>query len=270
MASRKSLLQFFFITFGISWLLWLPAVLRSQGIVDLPPIVGLIGNFALLGPFISAFLLTRRGEGREGMRTLWKRGWSLGFDKRWLLPTLLLFPIHAAVTVVLMLMFNQPVAWEYAQALGGLPFALVYIYFLNALPEEYGWRGFALGRLQEASNALIASLILGAVWAVWHLPLFFITGTAQAAIPFYQFFLQQVLFAVLYTWLYNNTDGSILVAIIFHTMGNLVGAFIPTWTSSTGRWIGFMVLALLTAAVTLYWGPERLSRTPDSEISLNV
>lgn len=260
MTSNKSLIRYFLITFGISWLLWLPAVLRSQGIADLPPIVGLIGNFALLGPFISAFLLTRRIDGRDGVRALWRRGWSLKFDKRWLLPTLLFFPLQAAITVVLMLVLNMQIDWSYSLALAAVPGNLLYIYFLNALPEEYGWRGFAIGRLQETYSALTASLLLGAIWACWHLPLFFITGTAQAAIPFYQFLLQQMVFAVFYTWLFNNTNGSVLVAIIFHTMGNITGALIPTWTSNGGRWTGFLVQLLIVAAVLAYWGPNHLHR----------
>jgi len=259
-SSQSPLTRFFLLSFLISWLLWMPAVLRSQGLVELPPIVGLIGNFALLGPFLAAFALTFQETDREGMLALWKRGWSLKFDRRWLVPALLLFPLQAAITTGIMLAMNVPIGWEYARPLAALPGTLVYIYFLNALPEEYGWRGFALERLQDQYSALVASLILGAIWAIWHLPLFFIEGTAQAAIPFYQFFLQQIVFAVLYTWLFNNTDGSVLVAILFHTMGNLVGAFIPTWTSEPGRWIGFLVLLAFAAAVTLHGGPRRLSR----------
>jgi membrane protease YdiL (CAAX protease family) len=97
-----------------------------------------------------------------------------------------------------------------------------------------------LDRLQNGRNALPASLVLRLIWGAWHLPQFLIDGTVQQAILVWQFLLQQMLLAVLYTWLYNNTSGSLLVAILVHTIGNASAALLPEFfATSLGRWANF-------------------------------
>jgi membrane protease YdiL (CAAX protease family) len=135
------------------------------------------------------------------------------------------------------------------------------IFFTNALPEEYGWRGFALDPLQKRTTALGASLILGSIWAVWHFPLFFIEGTTQAAIPMYQYFLQTIVLSIFYTWLYNNTGGSVLIAIIFHAVSNTSAAVVPFWTIEVVRWVYFGILVIAAIVVLYFWGSQRLSKS---------
>ncbi len=134
------------------------------------------------------------------------------------------------------------------------------LFFFNALPEEYGWRGFALDHLQQHWGALTSSLILGVCWGVWHLPLHFISGTTQAVIPIWEFVLQTIVLAVLYTWLHNNTGRSVLIAALFHTMGNLTGAVVPFWTTEEGRWVNFGILLVIAVLVVWVWKPQRLAR----------
>jgi len=264
MNDKKPLINtaiFFILAFVISWLLWLPQLLTSNDLVQLPEFTGAFGMIAPFGPFIAAFWLTSRQSGWEGVKALWKKGWSLKFDKIWLLPTLLLLPLAGLVTVVVMKLTGQLVQWEYGvSGLALLPTFFI-IYLLNSLPEEYGWRGYALGPLSNRFNALAASIILGLLWGLWHLPLHFIEGTVQANIPVYQFILQQIVLAIFYTWLYKNTNGVILISILFHTVGNVVGAAIPYWTTNQGRWINFGVLVIFAVAIVLIWGPEHLSRS---------
>jgi len=106
-----------------------------------------------------------------------------------------------------------------------VPFLLgVFIY--GPFPEELGWRGYALDRLQARWNALVSTLILGAIWALWHLPLFFIKDTlfySQGAwSPWFWLFVVGVIpTAVIYTWIFNNTRRSTLAAILFHFMSNV-------------------------------------------------
>ena len=264
------LVAFFALTFAISWLLWLPQLLDNVGLVQLPAFVGLLGMFAPFGPSIAALWLTGRHGGREGVRKLLRRGWSLGFDKKWLLPTFLLMPVVGLLTVGVMALLGLPVQWEYGAPWQAWAPTFVIILLLNALPEEYGWRGYALGRMLRHGNALLSSLILGLIWGLWHLPLHFIEGTVQSAIPVYQFVLQQMVLAVLYTWLFNNTRGAVSVSILFHAAGNIVGAAVPHWTTDQGRWIGFAVLVVFAAAVVLVWGPRHLSRSAEDRYEAAV
>jgi membrane protease YdiL (CAAX protease family) len=253
--------SFFVIAFAISWLLWLPQVLDSNDWVQFPEFVGILGMFAPFGPFVAALWLTGRQGGLEGIKRLLRRGWSLDFDKRWLLPTVLLMPAVGLVTVVVMTLVGLPIQWEFAPPWAALVPTFFIILLLNALPEEYGWRGYALGPMLNRSSAIMASLVLGLLWGLWHLPLHFIEGTVQSAIPVYQFIIQQMVLAVLYTWLFNNTRGAVSVAILFHAVANIVGAAVPYWTTDLGRWIGLAVLAAAMAVIVLIWGPQHLSRS---------
>jgi hypothetical protein len=118
-----------------------------------------------------------------------------------------------------------------------------------------------LDRLQNGRNALPASLVLRLIWGAWHLPQFLIDGTVQQAILVWQFLLQQMLLAVLYTWLYNNTSGSLLVAILVHTIGNASAALLPEFfATSLGRWANFALLLAVVVLVSAIWGWKTLNR----------
>jgi membrane protease YdiL (CAAX protease family) len=111
-----------------------------------------------------------------------------------------------------------------------IPFIL-YIFLGGPFVEELGWRGYVLDRLQEKRNALISSLILGFLWALWHVPLFYIKGTYQYAVgagtpSFWLFMISTVSGTILFTWIFNNTNRSTLAAILFHFMGNFTGELI--------------------------------------------
>jgi membrane protease YdiL (CAAX protease family) len=127
------------------------------------------------------------------------------------------------------------------------------IWLLGAYPEEYGWRGYALPRLLEKNSPLVASLILGAVWGIWHLPLHFIPTTTQFVIPIWQYLLLTLVLSVLYTWLYLGTGGNLFIASLFHASGNIAGALIPYWTSNIGRWVSFLILLVPAVVIAFRW-----------------
>lgn len=249
---------FFVLAFAISWLAWLPTVLDSTGIADLPDALGILGILGPFGPFIAALVMVVRD--RTGVMALLRRGWAFDFDKRWLVPTVLLAPATAAVTIGVMAATGQEIQWEYGLAPVAIVPMFAFILVMNAAPEEYGWRGYALAPLMSRFGALGASLLLGAVWGLWHLPLHFIEGTVQENIPVYQFILQQMVLAVFYTWLFANTRGAVSIAILFHTIANVVGAAVPYWVTEQGRWTGFAVQVAFAVAILAFWGPRRLSR----------
>jgi hypothetical protein len=238
-------------------------VLRSSGYANLPEIVGLGGMFAVLGPTIAAFILVGVESGRAGMGQLLRRVLETGFSKWWWLPTLLLMPLIGILTAVGMSLLGVEIPEWTAPTLVTAMLTALTILFIGGGLEEFGWRGYALDRMQTGKNALLASLVLGFFWGLWHLPLFFMQGTTQheGAIPIWEFILQIMVLSVLFTWLYNNTRGSLLIAILFHTIGNTTGALLPPFfASEAGRWINFGLLLVTAVAVVLIWGHRTLNR----------
>jgi membrane protease YdiL (CAAX protease family) len=144
-----------------------------------------------------------------------------------------------------------------------VPTLLFWLLF-GPVPEEPGWRGYALDGLQDRRSALWASLIVGSVWSVWHLPLFFIEGTWQAEAVglgtqrFWLYMLAMVVESVLYTWIYNNTNGSTLAAILFHFVGNAFGELFAL--SERAEVYSFILGVATVVAVIVIWGPRFLSR----------
>jgi membrane protease YdiL (CAAX protease family) len=128
--------------------------------------------------------------------------------------------------------------------------------------EEIGWRGFALPRLQAKYNALTSSLVLGMIWTIFHLPLFFtVTGSSQADWSFVSFLVSTVAMSVLYTWMYNNTRASVLMAYLFHAAANTWSqVFSIDHANPLVGWIMAGLLVLTAVAVTLTSGAENLSR----------
>jgi uncharacterized protein len=102
--------------------------------------------------------------------------------------------------------------------------------------------------------------VIGLIWGVWHFPLTALAGTTQAHIPFTQFVVSTVLLAVVLTWLYNASGGSVLVAALFHTVANLTGAYLPIWVTGAGRMIMFATWLVAVVLIVVRWGPATLAR----------
>lgn len=253
----RDLRLFFLATFTWTWLLQLPRLSSAAGWISLPAWASpVLGSIAVFGPALTAFSLTALRSGKDGLRALWRRGWRVTFRKVWFLPAILLMPISGLLTLGMLALLGVAVPWEHSLSPAMLvPIGLI-IWLAGALPEEFGWRGYALDRLQERMSPLPASLVLGLVWSLWHLPLHFIPGTTQASLPIGEFAIQTMVLTVLYTWLYNRTDGSILITGLFHAAGNLTAALLPTWAIPLGRWIGLLPL-LAVALVVVFSGKLR-------------
>ncbi|MFC6873741.1 CPBP family glutamic-type intramembrane protease [Halobellus marinus] len=109
--------------------------------------------------------------------------------------------------------------------------------------------------------ATVAGLAIGLVWAVWHLPLCYIPSqTIYYNIPLFGFFVSTAFLSVLHTWLYNNTNRSLLPALLFHTAFNWANGMFPVLESDPASLTLLVMLAAATVAVVAYWGPSTLSR----------
>src|SRR5215212_6807697 len=224
--ARHPLTFFFIIAYAGTWLVGLPYVLSEDGSGLLPfssPLLTWVLGPAsvFLGPTLAAFIMTGATEGREGVGRLLRRFvlWRVGL--RWYMFALLGIPVIAVLSVVVI-----PGVLGSFQGLGALaPLSLlgVFLYVLvlgGALGEEPGWRGFALPRLQALHGPLVGSLILCPLWALWHLPLFFTPWNVLTTFNLVVFVLATTCLAIMYTWVFNNTKGSVLMAILIHATFN--------------------------------------------------
>jgi membrane protease YdiL (CAAX protease family) len=270
---RHSLAAFFLLTFGYSGLLMFPVLASSLGwlpfhIVGLPAL--LLQLLAVWGPTLSAILLTALISGRAGLRELLSRliRWRVGVQ--WYAFVLLSWPAIILAALALLVLFGgtvpstiQLTPWY------SLPFAFLinfplFLFVGGPLGEEVGWRGYALPRLLTRHSALLSSLLVGMIWAVWHLPLFWIPGTGSGSglVDFTWFFLLLSAWGVLLGWVYINTRGSLLLCVLYHAAGNTItSAVLPVgghdrlMTLVTALTWGVVIL------VVIFAGPAHLSRT---------
>jgi len=226
--ARHPLISYFVMAYAFSWIAWSPWVLSEEGVGLLPfelsgATSGLLSAAAiLLGPTLSAFIMTGVTEGRAGVRRLLHRIvlWRVGL--RWYLFALIGIPLVMVLGTVIL-------PEGLASLLGlGPGYVLTYLstYVLvvilgGPLFEEPGWRGFALPRLQPLHSPLLGTLILGLLWALWHLPEFLVPAWAESSggsgfLDIVKFVLIAISFAIVTTWVFNNTKGSVFMAILVH------------------------------------------------------
>lgn len=249
--ARSPLISFFVMAFLFSWIAVLPLILNPQFPVEPFQILG-----ALAGPTLSAVIVIAVVDGRSGLREFFKRyvQWRAG----WVWWLIVLFGALFALNTVASIILGASVWSEF---LGNIGLVLV-TYLVNLVAgiilgplwEEPGWRGFALPRLQRQYGPLIGTIILGVLWALWHFPGFlggWMTGGLMPLI------VSGIAFSILATWIYNNTRGSILLMILFHSSSNAsisVGArVLPTDLSPTMQAFVFSgwIPALTFAAIAL-------------------
>jgi membrane protease YdiL (CAAX protease family) len=141
---------------------------------------------------------------------------------------------------------------------------------LTPFIEELGWRGYLLDRFQEKRSALMASLIIGLAWALWHLPLFFVGGTYQASLgigtqAFWLFMLGVVPLSFVFTWVYNNTQRSILVAFLLHAMVNFTGELFDI--SPRANTISTLLWVIAALGITLFWGAKSFTHQSTEQLT---
>jgi membrane protease YdiL (CAAX protease family) len=265
--ARHPLSSFFVLSFALTWLGWSPWFLSEAGVGLLPydaeGISDLLNFVALmLGPTLSAFVMAGVTEGRAGVRRLLRRIvlWRVGF--RWYLFVLLGIPLIMLLsTIVLPGALRSFEAAALPSLLAYyLPFFLVFLVLGGPLFEEIGWRGFALPRLQRLHGPLVGSLVLGILWALWHLPLFLVASWDTphgSVLDVVLFVVLAVALSVVFAWVFNNTKGSVLLVILAHESVNMSAVSVyelfpaPVVTGSVTNFVlGFGVAALVAVALT--------------------
>lgn len=256
---------FFILAVGISWACWLPVLFfvdpeQTSQLYLIP------GGF---GPLLAAaVMLWIRGENLR----LWARrivDWRV--SRKWYAVAFLLpiFLIGVTTAVIAATGEESFAPGMIPASLVSYPLVVVLITLVGGGNEEPGWRGYALPHLQARYNALVASVIIGAVWAVWHLPMFVFEGGNQYGTPFAIYFVDVVGMSIVLTWLYNSTRGSVLLAMILHGGINASMSLIPVSdpairTVLLGHLLGVWSIAVI---VLVRYGPTTLAAVNEDSLS---
>lgn len=219
-------------------------------------------------PTVAVVIVTGLTTGRAGIRELFGKLLIARVGFKWYM--FAIFGI-AVICIAAVLLGNQfgplPAVPILAEGMPSNPIALIAVVTITFLVrgilngEELAWRGFALPKLQAKYNALVSSVILSVPFVLFHLPLFFDPEMGMG--PFASFAIRAVALTLLFTWLYNNTRGSVLLAYLMHAAFNTwTNVFsIQTSTNHFQDWMMTVVMVFLAATVVATSGAKDLSRT---------
>jgi len=251
---KGSPLTFFVLVFALALPFWLLGALVKH--VPLP--INLpVSALQFVCPLIAAFILVYREEKLSGVKRLLKSVFDLKRIKHkiWYVPIIFLMPLIMVLSYGVMLLLGRPLPAPY------IPFLLIpiffVVFFLPAACEEVGWTGYITDPMQERWSAFTTSLILGSVWAIWH-----VIPELQANTPAWvagQLF-STIGWRILIVWLYNNTGKSVLAAILFHDMVNVSEFSFPNYGSHYDPVITGAITAITVVIVTFLWGSKTLAR----------
>ena len=243
------MIVFIVLTFALSWSLWFLSDVTSPAGPNTP--VFLLGVFA---PGIVALALTGLAGGRAAVVALLRRLIDWEVSARWYV-----FATTYILSIKLTAALVHRVAWGAWPAFGQEPFMLMIAATIGATlmggqaGEELGWRGYALPRLADRFGLGPASILLGVIWALWHLPLFFapVGDTFGQSFPLY--LMSVTALSVTMAWLYMQTRGSLLLLMLFHSAINNTKDIVPSaQAGATNPW-ALSSSPIAWVAVALLW-----------------
>ena len=248
------------LTFSSAWLIWLPLLIAEYLRLSLPVpsfVFITLGSFA---PSIVALFLTWRYAGGTELRQLMGRALVWRVSPAWYLLAI------AGPAMVMLLAMGGHIL------LGGtmpdyVPFGARWLivavnFFLvfligGPLGEEFGWRGVVLPALEARFSPPWDSLILGTIWTVWHVPLFFIAASAQHSLPFWLFALLTMPLCILITLVYHSSGDSLLLVMLFHAAVNTWSGALKISPEAAGSTIPLILVMLLTWIAALLFFVSR-------------
>jgi uncharacterized protein len=259
---RHPLFSFFFMAYAFSWIVSIPAILAEWGFLpaSLFQLFFLLKAFA--GPFLAGAIMINLTEGKAGMARFWRRFVQARAGWQWYLLILLGIPALFVLGIIIQpgtlanfqgFPHNSPLYYLVSYLINFVVIGL----FGGPLAEEPGWRGFALPRMQPRYGPLKGALLLGVVWAFWHLPDFLTRaqgggpGTGWGAfftnLPI--FIVMVVAISVVMTWVFNHTRASLLIMILLHASINTGGILPDLFHAPNVPAMTMANLAMLFAAV---------------------
>lgn len=273
-ASDGSLFKFFSLTFALTWCSWIAfAAVAGRFGTGVPALAGLATPLLYLGifaPAIVALSLAARAEGRGGVRALLRRLFQWRVGLRWyVFAVSYMAVIKLTSAVVRRVAIGEWPTFGHEAWYVMLAATVVSTVVGGQAGEELGWRGYALPRLEARLGLARASVLLGMIWACWHLPFFFIPGIDKTGQSFPMYLLQLTALSVAIAWLYRHTNGSLLLTMLMHSAINNTKDIVPAVVqTATNPWaLSTSPVAWLTVALLWIGAAYFIVRMPKVELS---
>ena len=252
-------------TFTFTWILWILALLSANLGMNLWLSQGSYITLGIFIPSTAGIVCAYIFGGKDEAFSMIRSMTNIHMNIKWLLQVFMVLPGVSAVATLVYIIFGNTLP-EVEFPPWFIPIVFVYILVLmGPLGEEAGWRGFALKRLLMSQTPIKASVTLGMIWSIWHLPLFLIVGTTQNLLTefgmlpsLFGYSIYTIMISVLMTLYYIVSDGNLFGSMVFHTMGNLSLGFIPLIFSITGAIIILLVLCITTLGIVLIYREDFL------------
>jgi membrane protease YdiL (CAAX protease family) len=274
---KAALFLFFLLAFIFTWSNWIPQALVSRGYLQIgvPKFLAFVAGY---GPALAAIITIAIFNGAAGLKNFFRRLVLWKVSIVWYMVALLLPSAMSLTAFSLHMIFDsnavsaftlQSLQNTLSQSTFWNDFLMLSIMFMlgfDGLGEELGWRGFALPILLINYKALVASIILGFFWALWHLPYALTLNSAMSGQSFYSFIPGILASSILFTWIFNNTKGSILLSILFHAANNINYNLLPKLfpeVHTAGIW-NTIIPWFVVLLVIIYFGPSHLSKNPEN------
>jgi uncharacterized protein len=253
----KSPLKFFLLVFALS-IPFLILGFIGPDTTKILPVKLPISALMTFCPLVAAIILVYKKRKMEGVKQLLKQSFDFKKinNKTWYIPVIFLMPVIAVFSYLYMKMTGAILPKPSLSVLSILIFFLVY--FIGAIGEEVGWSGYIINPLQNKYGALKASIIIGIIWAVWHI------------IPYYQAHqttnwivwqcIATVFLRIIMVWIFNNAGKSVFAMVLFHAMINISPYLIPNYGVHYNPFIFCMLLMIVVIIIVFCWDAKTLAR----------
>jgi membrane protease YdiL (CAAX protease family) len=246
----SSIIKFFILTYTLTWACWIPVVAWSTPArPSLRALLWLLGVFA---PSLVALALTAKNDGVAAVRALVGRIFQWQVSARWYL-----FAVSYMAAIKLAAALAHRMAAGSWPQFGHERPVVILVAILISTPvqsgEEIGWRGYALPRLAERMGFASATLLLGLIWACWHLPQFFLLGADTYGQSFPIWALEVIALSVAIAWLYTHTNGSLLLAMLMHAAINNTKDIVPSGIANAKNAFSLHTSLVMYLTTALLW-----------------
>jgi membrane protease YdiL (CAAX protease family) len=226
-------LRFFIITFIWSWGIWTPLILCNLKIIPLSDKLLAVFTFSLVilgafGPLAGALLVLRKNEGKNSLKAYLKKFLDLNLGWKGYIMPIVIFGGSTFIAWFFPELYGErrlpmllPSGWVFIPC-------LLFMIFLGGGQEEFGWRGYALPILENKYGIWLANIILGTLWACWHIPLWFITGTSQTYMNFGGFIVLLIGYSFIFSWVRNISGDKPFAGLYSHGVANAFISIMPT------------------------------------------